>query len=134
MDSLEISRRQLADSEEKYRVIFEQALEGMFRTHMGKGLVAVNPAMAKMFGYADPKQMMAEIADPAKQLYVAPAYREQLLLNLAVTQGRTQPVVMMRFFLARENRMSLHSKKPLQCIYRKGLFLLAPRERLELPT
>jgi PAS domain S-box-containing protein len=83
MDSLEGSQRQLADSEEKYRIIFENALEGMFRFHIDDGLVAANPAMAAIFGYADVEQIMAEVTNPAEQLYVDPRERTDLLWALS---------------------------------------------------
>lgn len=78
MDNLEVSQRNLADSEEKFRVIFEQAVEGLFRSHHTKGLIAVNPAMATILGYSDPKQVLSEITDPEKQMYVDPQDRNRL--------------------------------------------------------
>lgn len=83
MDNLEIWRRQLADSEEKHRLIFENAVEGMFRFHIEKGLITANPAMAAIFGYADVEQIMAEVTDPARQLYVDPEERADLLTALS---------------------------------------------------
>jgi PAS domain S-box-containing protein len=83
MDNLEVSQRQLADSEEKYRLIFENGVEGMFRFHIEEGLITANPAMAAIFGYADAKQIMAEVTDPGKQLYVDSEERAEVLRTLA---------------------------------------------------
>ena len=84
MDNLEKSQRKLADSEEKYRIIFENAVEGMFRFHFEKGLIDANPAMADIFGYADLEQMMSEVTNPGEQLYVDPEERAILLRALSV--------------------------------------------------
>ncbi|QJB56965.1 cache domain-containing protein [Pseudodesulfovibrio sp. zrk46] len=70
MDSLEESRASLAESEEKYREIFEQAVEGMFQVNPDGTFANLNPAMAQIFGYSSPQQMVAEVADIAHQVYV----------------------------------------------------------------
>jgi PAS domain S-box-containing protein len=61
----------LRESEEKYRSIFENALEGIFqRTPEGR-LLAVNPALARMHGYASPEEMMTDVVDTSrKRLFV----------------------------------------------------------------
>ncbi|MBA4396012.1 MAG: hypothetical protein C0394_01280 [Syntrophus sp. (in: bacteria)] len=66
----------LRESEERYRTIFENAQEGIFRsTPEGRNLLA-NPAMARMFGYENPEEFMAGVTDIALQLYVNPEERE----------------------------------------------------------
>lgn len=52
----------LALSEEKYRSTFENVAEGIFRTRADGSLLEVNPAMARMFGYAAPQDMLARVA------------------------------------------------------------------------
>lgn len=50
--------RQLCQSEAKYRNIFENATEGIFRAdHTGR-LTEVNPAMAHILGYLSPQQLL----------------------------------------------------------------------------
>jgi len=41
----------LSQSEAKYRSIFENAVEGIFQSTPDSDLIAVNPAMARIFGY-----------------------------------------------------------------------------------
>jgi len=84
MDNLESSRSELIQSEEKYRDIFEQAVEGMFQMSPGGLLVNINPAMAAMFGYADPETMLAEVRSVGRQLYAASLDRDNLVNELLV--------------------------------------------------
>ncbi|WP_187170474.1 cache domain-containing protein [Salidesulfovibrio onnuriiensis] len=82
MDNLEASRDRLAESEEKYRTIFEQAVEGMFQVLPEGIFVSINPAMARIFGYSGPEEMLAEVGNITKSLYVEPTDREKLYREL----------------------------------------------------
>ncbi|WP_155935546.1 sensor domain-containing diguanylate cyclase [Pseudodesulfovibrio alkaliphilus] len=53
--------RDLAESERKYRSIFENVTEGIYRCDSAGRLVEVNPAMAAMFGCASPEAFVAEV-------------------------------------------------------------------------
>ncbi|KAA0002160.1 MAG: PAS domain S-box protein [Thermoplasmata archaeon] len=44
--------KQLKESEEKYRTLVENAVEGIYRTTIDGKILEVNPAVAKMFGYS----------------------------------------------------------------------------------
>lgn len=57
-------------AEEKYRSIFENALEGIFQSSPDGRFINVNPAMAKIHRYASPDEMMASVDNIAKQIYV----------------------------------------------------------------
>jgi len=70
---------ELRKSEEKYRSIFENAVEGIFQSVPGGGYLSVNPAFAKIFGYDSPQDVLASVTDVAKQLYVNPEDREELV-------------------------------------------------------
>lgn len=50
-------------SEEKYRSIFENAVEGMFQAHPDRSYLNINPACASMFGYSSPVEMMQAVGD-----------------------------------------------------------------------
>ncbi|HEU5098302.1 MAG TPA: GAF domain-containing protein, partial [Roseiflexaceae bacterium] len=77
-------------AEEKYRGIFEHAIEGIFQsTPAGEYLVA-NPALAHMLGYDSPTELIATISDIRAQLYVNPEDRvafEQRLEEQGSIQG-----------------------------------------------
>ena len=60
----------LKESEKKYRNIFENAVEGLFQSTPEGGFISVNPAFARMLGYASPEELMSSVSDIAKQYYV----------------------------------------------------------------
>ncbi|MEO0376245.1 MAG: PAS domain S-box protein [Cyanobacteria bacterium P01_A01_bin.17] len=57
-------------AEEKYRSIFENALEGIFQLSPDGHFISVNPAMAKIHRYVSPNDMMGRIDDISQQVYV----------------------------------------------------------------
>ena len=64
-------------AEEKYRGIFENAVEGIFQSTVEGRLVTANPALARMFGYDSPEDLLENVSDVAGQLYLAPERREE---------------------------------------------------------
>jgi PAS domain S-box-containing protein len=70
-------------AEENYRSIVENALEGIFQSTPEGRFISVNPAMARIHGYASSEEMLNSIADIGRQTFVNPAEREELkrLLN-----------------------------------------------------
>ncbi|NER78634.1 MAG: PAS domain S-box protein [Leptolyngbya sp. SIO1D8] len=57
-------------AEENYRSIFEHALEGIFQSSPEGHFINVNPALARIYGYASPTEMLESITDIGEQLYV----------------------------------------------------------------
>jgi PAS domain S-box-containing protein len=49
----------LAESEERYRSIFENALEGIFRITPAEGFLDANPALVQMLGYGSRQEVLA---------------------------------------------------------------------------
>ncbi|MDW3210512.1 MAG: PAS domain S-box protein [Reichenbachiella sp.] len=71
-------------AESDYKNLFENSAEGIY-IGLGGGngsLLTVNPAMAKMYGYGSPAQMLDQVKEPALQFFVdqkdRQAIREQL--------------------------------------------------------
>ncbi|WP_293121878.1 PAS domain S-box protein [Microcoleus sp. bin38.metabat.b11b12b14.051] len=67
----------LMQAEEKYRRIFENALEGIFQTKPDGTLISANPALAQIYGYDSPEELMASVNDMDRQLYVQPHRRQE---------------------------------------------------------
>jgi PAS domain S-box-containing protein len=66
-------------AEEKYRSIFENAVEGMYQsTHDGR-IFTANPAMAHIFGYDSPEELVETITDVEHQVFVEPGRRAEAL-------------------------------------------------------
>lgn len=97
--SLEARERQktqeaLQEAEEKYRMIFENAVEGIFQaTPEGKYLSA-NLALARLYGYSSPNELIENLTDINQQLYVEPNRRiefvEAIQSSGAVSQFESQ--------------------------------------------
>ena len=73
------AERTLRDAEAKYRGIFENAMEGIYRTTPQGKIISANPAMARMLGYASAEEAAAEIADTAHQVWMHPEERFEFL-------------------------------------------------------
>jgi PAS domain S-box-containing protein len=59
-------------AEEKYRSIFENALEGIYQSTPDGRFLSVNPAMARIHGYDSPVAMMEAVTEIGHQIYVDP--------------------------------------------------------------
>ena len=67
-------------AEARLLALYEIAVVGIHRSLLkGGGYLSVNPAMARIYGYASPEQMLEEITDIASQVYVRPADRAALI-------------------------------------------------------
>ncbi|WP_026841287.1 PAS domain-containing sensor histidine kinase [Citrifermentans bremense] len=83
------AREQERVAEAKYRSLFENAAEGIFRrTPEGRYLDA-NPALAHMMGYTSPEELVASITDIGTEVYVDPASYAEMQRVLAV-HGRAE--------------------------------------------
>jgi two-component system, cell cycle sensor histidine kinase and response regulator CckA len=69
----------LRESERKYRDLFEGAPVGIFQSTTDGRVLDVNPAYARMFGYASPGEVMTRIDDVARDIYVEPERRKMLI-------------------------------------------------------
>lgn len=91
----DVTERQKAESalkmaEEQYRGIFENAIEGIFRSSPEGRFISVNPSMAQILGFDSPEQLIAERTDIGAQHYVDQRFRrelESLLANNGVAMG-----------------------------------------------
>ncbi len=69
-------------AEETYHSIFENALEGIFQSNTAGRFTRVNPAMAQIFGYDSPQEMVEQVTEIRTQLYVDPEQRDQCVERL----------------------------------------------------
>src|SRR5215213_8288192 len=79
-------RRERRQAEEKYRSIFENAIEGIFQTTVDGRFLTANPAMVRMLGYESPEELLGSISNIRDQLYVEPGRREEFY-RLALRDG-----------------------------------------------
>jgi len=83
----DITDRKLADerlkqAEQKYRNLFENALEGIYQiTPKGK-LLTANPAMARILGYDSVEDLITTVTDTARQLWAHQEQRKDYIRQL----------------------------------------------------
>ena len=75
--------------EERYRTMFEGAIVGMFQSTPDGRFLRVNAAMAQMFGYSSPEDMIAGITAISTQVFVD-AERSAEFVSLMREQGAVQ--------------------------------------------
>ncbi len=64
-----------ANSLERYSSIVENALEGIFQSTPDGQYLLVNPALARMYGYASAEELMKSVSNISKSIYVDAAMR-----------------------------------------------------------
>ena len=74
-------QQRLAAAEERYRLLFQHAVLGMFQSTLDGRMVEVNEAMAQMFGFDSPRAMVREVGNMS-QWYVDRNERETLLQKI----------------------------------------------------
>ncbi len=73
----------LKEAEEKYRSIFENAVEGIFQSTPEGRFISANPALVRILGYESPEELITDRTNIATQHYVNPAFRDELERMLA---------------------------------------------------
>jgi PAS domain S-box-containing protein len=76
---------QVQQAEKNYRSIFENAVEGIFRSTSGGKFITVNPALAQVLGYESPDEVVNSFTDIG-QLYVDPSLSDEIKRSLAQGQ------------------------------------------------
>ncbi|MFQ5551399.1 MAG: PAS domain S-box protein, partial [Gemmatimonadales bacterium] len=73
-------------AEEKYRSIVENAVEGIFQTTPEGRYISANLALARLYGYESPEDLIESLTDIGPQLYVNPNRRAEFI-RLMQEQG-----------------------------------------------
>ena len=71
------AEERLARAESKYRSIFENALDGIFQTSADGQYLSANPALARIYGFNSPEELIERCTDIAHQLYLDPSRRDE---------------------------------------------------------
>jgi PAS domain S-box-containing protein len=72
----------LSEAEQKYRDMFEHAGEGIFQTTPEGRYIAANPALARMYRFASPEELIHSRQDISLQVYCDPNGREEFKRQL----------------------------------------------------
>lgn len=79
----------LRHAEAMYRNIWENATEGIFQINLEGRFLSANPALARIHGYDTPEELMASVHDVAKDVYIDPERRRELI-SLLGRYGRAE--------------------------------------------
>ena len=69
-------------AEDKYRSIFENAGEGIFQTAPDGRYLSANPALARLYGYETPADLIHAVTSIGTQIYLDPHRREEFLRQM----------------------------------------------------
>lgn len=72
-------RSALIEEKDNYYGVFDHLVEGIFRTTPDGHYLLANIALANIYGYASPMELMAKITDIANRLYVESGRREEFV-------------------------------------------------------
>jgi len=76
---------QVRQAEEKYRSIFENAVEGIFQASPDQHLLTVNPSMARILGYDSPRELIADFNATGRGLWNNPDTTDRITSALDST-------------------------------------------------
>jgi len=79
ISSRESTYRALRNAERRYRSLFDNAIEGIFRTSPDGRYLDANPALARIYGFDSPLDLMNNLSDIGAQLYVDPGRRQAFI-------------------------------------------------------
>ncbi|MFZ1990165.1 MAG: ATP-binding protein [Alphaproteobacteria bacterium] len=65
-----------------YRDMFENALWGIFQTTANGQYLQANPALARIYGYSSPEEMLSRLTNIERQLYVDPNRRAEFIKQM----------------------------------------------------
>lgn len=72
----------LRRAEERYRALFEHAIEGIFRTSVDGRYIDANPALAHIYGFESPLALISSLSNISSQLYVDPDRRSAFIKRI----------------------------------------------------
>ncbi len=78
---------ELRKAEENYRSTFENAPFGIYQSTVDGRLIDVNTTLARMFGYDGPEEIMAETTDIARQFFIEPRQRKEIIAQALKTRA-----------------------------------------------
>ncbi len=69
-------------AEERYHSIVENAVEGIYQTTPSGPFLSANLALAKIYGYDSPEELITSIQDVSQQLYVDPNRQREFITEI----------------------------------------------------
>jgi PAS domain S-box-containing protein len=82
---VEPSFNELQEAEAKYRGMFDHAVEGIYQSTPDGRYLTVNTALARLYGYDRPDELIKEVTDIQSEIYVDSSMREQFRREIELT-------------------------------------------------
>ncbi|MCT7984895.1 EAL domain-containing protein [Laspinema sp. A4] len=76
---LQQAQAEQKQAEQKYRSIFENAVEGIFQSTLNGRYITVNPMLAQIYGYDGPEELINKVNNIEYQIYVDKNRRTQFV-------------------------------------------------------
>ncbi len=76
------AQTKLLEAEERYRSIYENAVEGIFQTSPEGQYISANRALARIYGYDSPDDLTSSVRDISRMLYVEAGRREEFVRTM----------------------------------------------------
>ncbi|MBI1208401.1 MAG: EAL domain-containing protein [Azospirillum sp.] len=100
------------DCADDYRSIFENAVVGIYQTTVDGRYLRVNRALARMYGYGSPEELIASLTDIASELYVDPSSRPHFTAEM-VAKGEIDDF---EALIYRKDRSTIWIKESARCV------------------
>jgi diguanylate cyclase (GGDEF)-like protein/PAS domain S-box-containing protein len=78
LTELKATQEELSRAEQRYRSMYENAVQGMFQSRLVGELIGVNPSFASMLGYSSPDEVLA-LKEGAKRFYFSDEDRTRMI-------------------------------------------------------
>ncbi|NEO18458.1 MAG: PAS domain S-box protein [Moorea sp. SIO4A1] len=73
----------LRQAEANYRSIFENSVEGIYQITPDGRFISANPALARIYGYSSPEELVESITNVSKQIYLDTEARNEFTNRIA---------------------------------------------------
>ena len=81
--------QQIQEAERNYRLLFENNIDGIFRSTPSGRFLAVNPALARLLGYGSPQEVIVAVTNISQHVFDRPEEAQQVI-SLLTGQGCVQ--------------------------------------------
>ncbi len=81
LTELKITQEALKRAERRYRLMYQNAVQGMFQSHLSGALIRANPSLARILGYASVDEVLS-LEKGATQFYFHPSDRVRMIQAL----------------------------------------------------
>ena len=81
LTELKATQNELRKADQRYHSMYRNAVQGMFQSELAGKFIRVNPAYARILGYASPDEML-RLKSGSKELYFNPGDRQRMVQAL----------------------------------------------------